>query len=61
MITKFVSLPGDYSLCKWIDEHYGNVEIITVVRPDPMSSYKVFYQEINNKTNDTKEPKQNNS
>ena len=55
MITKCVSLPGDYGLCKWIDEHYGNVEIITVVRPDPMSSYKVFYREVNNMTNDTKE------
>ena len=55
MITKCESVGGDYGLCKWIDEHYGNVEIITVVKPDPMSSYRVFYREINNVTNDTKE------
>lgn len=55
MITKYVSLIGDYALCKWIDEHYGKVEIITIVRPDAMSSYRVFYRETNNMTNDAKE------
>jgi len=44
--TKYETVCGDYGLCKWIDEHYGCVEIITVVKPDPMSSYKVFYREI---------------
>lgn len=46
MITKYETVAGDYGLCKWIDEHYGDVEIITVVKPDPMSSYRVFYREI---------------
>lgn len=54
-ITKYESVIGEYALCRWIDEHYGNVEIITIVRPDAMSSYKVFYREINNMANDAKE------
>lgn len=55
MMTKYESVIGEYALCRWIDEHYGNVEIITIVRPDAMSSYKVFYREINNMANDAKE------
>ena len=44
--TKYESVPGEYSLCKWIDDHYGKVEIITIIKPDPWASYTVFYREI---------------
>ena len=54
MITKFDSVHGDYALCRWIDANYGKVEIITIVHPDPMSSYKVFYREITQSTNEEK-------
>ena len=54
MGTKFASVNGDYALCKWIDNNYGKVEIITVVKPDPMMSYKVFYREITPPTNEEK-------
>ena len=55
MGTKFASVNGDYALCRWLDNNYGKVEIITIVKADPMVPYKVFYREINNMTNDTKE------
>ena len=46
MITEFRSIRDEYALCGWIDEHYGKVEIITIIQSANHSSYKVFYHRI---------------
>lgn len=46
MMTKYESINGVYSLCAWLDEHYGKIEIIAITQPTQYSSYQIFYREI---------------